>query len=68
MDELVLTGISDGKHAFLLNYPTVDKAQICLAHCRCGYEVQINSCWNYGAIKDLQMKWEKHVGIWKGWV
>ena len=67
MDELVLTGISHGKHEFFLEYPKVDGVEICKAHCKCGYEVHINNYWNYGGIKDLQMKWEKHVGVWKGW-
>ena len=68
MDELILTGISHGKHEFSLEYPKVDGAQICMAHCKCGYKVQINNYWHYGGLKDLQMKWEKHIGIWKGWV
>ena len=23
---------------------------------------------NYGGVKDLEMKWQKHIGSWKGWV
>ena len=41
---------------------------ICMAHCKCGYEVEIINFRNYGGTKDLQMKWEKHIGTWKGWV
>ena len=68
MNELILTGISHGKHEFSLDYPKVDEGEICMAHCKCGYEVQINNYWNYGGMKDLQMKWEKHIRIWKGWI
>ena len=68
MDELILTGISHGKHKFSLKYPKVDGVEICMAHYKCGYEVQINNYWHYGGLKDLQMKWEKHIGFWKGWV
>jgi hypothetical protein len=42
MGELILTGISHGKHDFSLTYPKVDGVEICMAHCKCGYEVQIN--------------------------
>ena len=41
---------------------------ICMAHCKCRYEVEIINFRNYGGTKDLQMKWEKHIGTWKGWV
>jgi hypothetical protein len=68
MNRLILTGILHGKHKFSLEYPKVDGVEICMALCKCGYEVQINYYWNYGGMKDLQMKWEKHIGIWKGWV
>ena len=68
MGSIILTGISQGKHKFSLQYPKVDGEKICVAQCQCGYEVEINNFKNYGGIKDLQMKWEKHVGIWKGWV
>jgi hypothetical protein len=37
-----------------------------MAHCKCGYEVEIINFNNYGGTKDLQMKWEKHIGAWKG--
>ena len=40
---------------------------ICMAHCKCGYEVEIINFNNYGGTKDLQKKWEKHIGTWKGW-
>ena len=65
---IVLTGLSHGKHKFTLNYPEVDGKKICIALCVCGYEVEIDNFHNYGGIKDLQMKWEKHIGTWKGWV
>jgi hypothetical protein len=68
MNDLILTGISYGKHEFSLKYPKVDGVEICMARCKCGYEVQINYYWNYGGMKDLQKKWEIHIGVWKGWV
>ena len=68
MGSIILTGISQGKHKFSLEYPKVDGVEICVAQCKCGYEVEINNFRNYGGAKDLQMKWEKHIGIWKGWV
>ena len=68
MNEIILTGVTQGKHKFSLEFPTVDGVEICLAHCRCGYQVEIDNFKNYGGIKDLQMKWEKHIGIWNGWV
>ncbi len=68
MGSIILTGILSGKHKFSLEYPRVDDVEICMAQCKCGYEVQINNYWNYGGTKDLQMKWEKHIGSWKGWI
>ena len=67
-DPIVLTGLSHGKHKFNLSYPEVDGNKICIAKCDCGYEVEIINFHNYGGVKDLQMKWEKHIGTWKGWV
>jgi hypothetical protein len=64
---IVLTGLSHGKHKFSLAYPEVESKKVCIATCKCGYEVEIINFHNYGGVKDLQMKWEKHVGIWKGW-
>ena len=66
MGSIILTGISHGKHQFSLTYPEVDGVIICMAHCKCGYEVEIINFRNYGGTKDLQMKWEKHIGTWKG--
>lgn len=67
-DPIVLTGLSHGKHKFNLSYPEVDGNKICIAKCDCGYEVEIMNFHNYGGIKDLQKKWEMHIGTWKGWV
>jgi hypothetical protein len=68
VNSILLTGISQGKHQFSLNYQQVAGETICEAHCKCGYRVEIINFTNYGGIKDLQMKWEKHLGVWKGWV
>ena len=68
MGRIILTGISQGKHEFKLEYPIVDGKTICMAICTCGFEVEILYFENYGGTKDLQMKWEKHIGIWKDWV
>jgi hypothetical protein len=66
MGSIILTGISHGKHQFSLEYPRFDDVEICVADCKCGYEVEINNFRSYGGTKDLQMKREKHIGIWKG--
>jgi hypothetical protein len=68
MSAIILTGISHGKHKFSLTYPEVEGVVICIATCRCGYEIQIINFRSYGGIKDLQMKWEIHIGKWEGWV
>ena len=41
MGSIILTGISNGKHQFSLTYPEIDGVTICMAHCKCGYEVEI---------------------------
>ena len=68
MGAIILTGISHGKHQFSLEYLELDGKTICIAHCTCGYEVEIIHFRSYGGTKDLQMKWEKHIETWKGWV
>ena len=68
MGRIILTGISHGKHKFKLEYPIVDGKTICMAICACRYEVEILYFENYGGTKDLQMKWQKHIGTWKGWI
>ncbi len=68
MGSIILTGISHGKHQFSLTYPDVEGVMICMAHCKCGYEVEIINFKSYGGTKDLQKKWEIHIGTWKGWV
>ena len=65
---IILTGLAHGKHQFSIEYPELDGEMACIAHCKCGYEVEILDFNSYGGTKDLQMKWEKHIGTWKGWV
>ena len=67
MGSIILTGVSHGGHQFSLTYPTVNEETTCLATCRCGFQIEILNFNSYGGTKDLQMKWEKHVGSWKGW-
>ena len=67
MGSIILTGISHGKHQFSLNYPEVEGVSICMAKCKCGYEVEIFYFKNYGGIKYLQKMWEMHIGTWEGW-
>ena len=67
MGSIILTGLSFGKHKFRLEYPEISGLISCVAHCKCGYIVEINNFRSYGGAKDLQMKWEKHIGTWKGW-
>ena len=62
MGSITLTEISHGIHQFSLTYPRVDGVIICMANCKCGYEVEITNFNSYGGTKDLQMKWEKHIG------
>ena len=40
-EPIILTGISHGKHEFSLSYPEVEGIKICMARCKCGYEVEI---------------------------
>jgi hypothetical protein len=68
MGSIILTGISHGKHQFSLTYPEVEGVMICMAHCKCGYEVEIINFRSYGGGKDLEKKWQQHIGTWKGWV
>jgi hypothetical protein len=68
MGSIILTGISKGKHQFSLQYAEINGSATCTAYCKCGFEVEINNFKNYGGTKDLQMKWEKHIGTWKGWI
>jgi len=65
MGSIILTGISHGKHQFSLTYPEVDGVVICMAHCKCGYEVEIINFRSYGDGKDLQMKWRNILGLGK---
>jgi hypothetical protein len=41
MNAIIITGISHGKHQFSLTYPELEGVMICMAHCKCGYEVEI---------------------------
>ena len=66
MGSIILTGLRFGEHSFSLDYPVADGQMICVAHCECGYEVEIINFRNYGGTKDLQMKWEKHIGLGRG--
>jgi hypothetical protein len=67
LSAIVLTGLSYGKHQFSLEYPIEDQVMRCIAVCKCGYRVQISYFRSYGGVKDLQKKWELHIGAWKGW-
>jgi hypothetical protein len=61
MGSIILTGISHGKHQFSLSYPELEGVMICMAHCKCGYEVEIPNFNSYAAGKYIQWVWEKHV-------
>ncbi len=58
MSAIILTGIRHGKHQFTLDYPVVNGQKMCMAHCECGYEVEILYFKNYGGVKYLQKMWE----------
>ena len=68
MGSIILTGLSHRRHKVSLNYPDVEGIMICRAQCKCGYKVEFINFRNYGSGNDLQMKWEEHIGTWKGWV
>jgi hypothetical protein len=61
MGQIILTGISQGKHKFRLEYPVVEGKTICMAICACGFEVEILYFENYGGVKYLQSQWNKHI-------
>jgi hypothetical protein len=61
MSAIILTGLSHNGHKFSLTYPELEGVMICMAHCKCGYEVEIINFNNYGGTKDLQRKWEIHI-------
>jgi len=64
MSAIILTGIRHGKHQFTLEYPIVEGKEICMAHCECGYQVEICHFRSYGGVKYLQKMWEIHIGTW----
>ena len=49
------------QHKFNLKYPIVEGRTICIAYCKCDYEVEILYFTSYGGLKYLQLKWEEHV-------
>ena len=61
MGNLILTGLSQGKHKFSLSYQEVNQKTICIATCKCGYQIEILHFTNYAGVKDLQQKWEAHI-------
>jgi len=64
MGAIILTGIRHGKHQFTLDYPIVEGKEVCMAHCECGYQVEILHFRSYGGVKNLQKMWEMHLGTW----
>jgi hypothetical protein len=62
MSAIILTGLSHNGHKFSLTYPELEGVMICMAHCKCGYEVEIINFKGYGGTKDLQKMWEIHIG------
>lgn len=34
---------------------------ICMAKCKCGYEVEILNSETYGGVKELEWRWKEHV-------
>ena len=62
MGRIILTGISQGKHKFKLEYSIDERKEICMAICKCGFEVEILNFENYGGEKYLQREWDKHIG------
>ena len=60
---IVLTGLSFGIHRFGLKYPIFEGKTICIAYCKCGFEVEIRYFNSYGGVKYLQRKWEEHTGL-----
>lgn len=62
MYAIILTGLSQGKHQFSLSYPETNGVITCIANCKCGFDVEISNFTSYGGTKDLQIKWERHIG------
>ena len=62
MGSIILTGLRFGGHSFSLDYPVVDGQMICVAHCECGYEIEIPNFNSYGGGIYTQWIWGKHVG------
>ena len=59
---LIGTGISKGPHKFSLEYPEIEGKVICIARCACGYQVQILQFEGWGGTRELQKRWEDHIG------
>ena len=62
MGKLILTGISKGRHKFSLEYPEADGKVTCTARCACGYQVEILQFEGWGGTRELQKRWEDHIG------
>ena len=60
MGSIILTGLRFGEHSFSLNYPVVDGQMICVAHCECGYEVEIPNFNSYAGGRYIQWVWDRH--------
>ncbi len=68
MSAIILTGLSHNGHNFSLTYPEVDGEVKCIAHCTCGYEIEILYFKSYSGVKNVQRKWEEHIKRSKKWV
>lgn len=63
MRPIILTGLTQGKHKFDLDYREIDGVEHCFAFCLCGFEGEVLNFNNYGGIKHLQSIWEAHVSV-----
>ena len=63
MRPIILTGLTQGKHKFDLNYREVDGVEHCFVLCLCGFESEVLNFNNYGGVKHVQSIWETHVSV-----
>lgn len=61
MGRIIATGVSLRGHQFSVEYSEERGKVICMAKCKCGYEVKILNSETYGGVKELEWRWKEHV-------
>ena len=62
LSRLIATGISKGPHKFSLKYSKLHGIETCFARCACGFQVEIFQFRGWGGTRELQKRWEEHIG------